>query len=79
MTVTTTVRFDDDRWQELCRQADRLGVARAKFIHDATIARVAGADAIEHLTTSFLERLVTERIAACFGRRQRTSGTGGRR
>jgi hypothetical protein len=39
----TTVRFDEDSWLDLCREADRLGVARAQYIREATQARVARA------------------------------------
>lgn len=38
---TTTVRFDNDSWLDLCREADRLGIARSQYIREATQARVA--------------------------------------
>lgn len=39
---TTTVRFDADAWAALSAEADRLGVAKATYIREATLARVAG-------------------------------------
>lgn len=38
---TTTVRFDADAWEAICREADRLGVPRSMFIREATTARIA--------------------------------------
>lgn len=38
---TTTVRFDEDSWGDLCREADRLGVSRSQYIREAAQARVA--------------------------------------
>lgn len=56
---TTTVRFDADAWEAICREADRLGVARSMFIREAPTARIARceqrselrdlADRVEHI------------------------------
>jgi hypothetical protein len=43
--VTTTVRFDADLWTAIEQESERLGVARAAFIRDATRERVARIDA----------------------------------
>lgn len=37
----TTVRFGQDLWQALEREADRLGVSAAHYIRDAALARLA--------------------------------------
>lgn len=49
---TTTVRFDADLWERLCEVADRLGIARAALIRDATrehIARIEHADRLTQI------------------------------
>jgi predicted transcriptional regulator len=49
---TTTVRFDRDLWERLCEIADRLGIARAALIRDATrehIARIEHTDRLAQL------------------------------
>jgi predicted transcriptional regulator len=49
---TTTVRFDGDLWERLCEVADRLGIARAALIRDATrehIARIEHTDRLAQL------------------------------
>jgi hypothetical protein len=38
---TTTVRFDEQHWQQLGIEAARAGVSKAQYIRDATIARIA--------------------------------------
>jgi hypothetical protein len=39
---TTTVRFDDDEWQDLSRECRRLRIAKAQYIRSATRDRIAG-------------------------------------
>lgn len=46
---TTTVRFDNDTWAKLSYHAERLGIAKAVLIRDATLVRLAGIDAGESL------------------------------
>ena len=41
----TTVRFGEDLWQQLEREAERSGVSSAQFVRDATILRLAYAAA----------------------------------
>lgn len=64
----TTVRFDAEAWEKLEDRAERLGIAKAKYIHDAAIARLAGAEAVERLTISVIDRLVRERVVAMIDR-----------
>lgn len=62
----TTVRFTDDLWELLEREADRQGVSVAQFVRDAALLRVAtvmarrgegGADeTLERLAAGALER-----------------------
>src|SRR3954471_21164527 len=37
----TTVRFSEDLWEQLEREAARAGVSAAQFVRDATLARLA--------------------------------------
>jgi hypothetical protein len=37
----TTVRFNADLWQQLEREAARIGVSAAQYVRDATFARLA--------------------------------------
>ena len=39
---TTTVRFDEDEWEDLSRECRRLGIAKAAYIRAATRDRVVG-------------------------------------
>lgn len=61
-TKTTTVRFDPERWQQLGTAAEHLGIAKARFIHDATIDRIVGVRTVEHLAGDTIDRLVRIRI-----------------
>lgn len=61
-TKTTTVRFDLHQWQELATTSEQLGVAKARFIRDSTIDRLAGLRTVEHLAGDTIERLVRIRI-----------------
>ena len=61
-TKATTVRFDLERWQQLGTAAEHLGVAKARFIHDATVDRLAGVRTVEHLAGDTIDRLVRIRI-----------------
>lgn len=61
-TKATTVRFDPERWQQLATAAEHLGIAKARFIHDATIDRLAGLRTVEHLAGDTIDRLVRIRI-----------------
>lgn len=45
MMTTTTVRFDPDAWAKLSLQSGRLRIAKAAFIRDATIVRLATIEA----------------------------------
>lgn len=58
----TTFRADDDTLARLSTVSERLGVARATFIREATIARIASIEATEGLAGERLERLVRERV-----------------
>lgn len=61
-TKATTVRFDPQRWQQLGTAAEHLGVAKARFIHDATVDRIIGIRTVEHLASDTIDRLVRIRI-----------------
>ena len=61
-TKATTVRFDPARWWELSATAERLNVAKARFIHDATVDRIVGIRTVEHLAGDTIDRLVRIRI-----------------
>jgi len=61
-TKATTVRFDPERWRELGTAAEHLGIAKARFIHDATIDRLARVRTVEHLSGDTIDRLVCIRI-----------------
>jgi hypothetical protein len=37
----TTVRFTDDLWEQLEREAARTGVSAAQYVRDATLSRLA--------------------------------------
>src|SRR5215212_3173672 len=41
----TTIRFSDDLWEDLEREADRRGVSAAQFIRDSTLLRIGAASA----------------------------------
>lgn len=43
--ITTTVRFDRDTWASLGHHAERLEIAKAVLIRDATIIRLASIEA----------------------------------
>jgi metal-responsive CopG/Arc/MetJ family transcriptional regulator len=63
--VTTTVRFDVDLWADIERHAERLSIARAAFIRDATrerVARISDKDQIRPLRTELGQ--LSSRIAA---------------
>lgn len=62
-TKATTVRFDPERWQQLGTAAEHLGVAKARFIHDATVDRIIGVRTVEHLAGDTIDRLVRLRIS----------------
>ena len=61
-TKTTTVRFDLGQWQDLATASEQLGVAKARFIHDATIDRLAGLRTVERLAGDTIDRLVRIRV-----------------
>ncbi|HEY4278627.1 MAG TPA: CopG family transcriptional regulator [Conexibacter sp.] len=46
----TTVRFDADLWERLCEIADRLGIARAALIRDATREHISRIEHTDRLT-----------------------------
>jgi GAF domain-containing protein len=41
----TTIRFSDDLWEDLEREAGRRGVSAAQFIRDSTLLRIGAASA----------------------------------
>ncbi len=75
---TTTVRFDSDLWERLCEIADRLGIARAAFIRDATrehIARIEHTDRLAQLEEQVRGLMSTvggfsKRLRELFGERR---------
>lgn len=38
---TTTVRFDEETWTTLSAVCDREGLAKAQYVREATVARLA--------------------------------------
>lgn len=49
---TTTVRFDEETWEDIKRQSHRLGIAHAEFIRGAVhrrLGRLAEADRVSDL------------------------------
>ncbi|HEY4280333.1 MAG TPA: hypothetical protein VGM91_19070 [Conexibacter sp.] len=38
---TTTVRFDEETWTALSEVCDRDGIAKAQYVREATVARLA--------------------------------------
>ncbi|ADB49118.1 hypothetical protein [Conexibacter woesei] len=60
--IATTVRFDADTWTRLGARSEQLGIAKAKYIHDATLARLAGHETAEQLAGAVIDRLVRERF-----------------
>jgi predicted DNA-binding protein len=72
--MTTTVRFTSDEWARLALLAERLGIPKAKLIHDATIVRIATIETIDQLAGAVIDRLVRERFGSLLqllGRRVR--------
>lgn len=65
----TTVRFDADLWERLCELADRLGVARAALIRDATREHITRIEHTDRLTQ--LEEQVREPMRTVAGLSQR--------
>lgn len=61
-TKATTVRFDPARWWELSVTAERLNLAKARFIHDATVDRIVVVRTVEQLAGETIDRLVRNRI-----------------
>ena len=61
-TKTTTVRFDRHQWRELATASEQLGVAKACFIRDSTIDRLAGLRTVDRLAGETIDRLVRIRI-----------------
>jgi hypothetical protein len=57
--ITTTVRFDRDSWARLCLHSERLEIAKAAFIRDATIIHLARMEIEEGV----LREHVTDTIA----------------
>lgn len=47
--ISTTVRFDRDAWMKLSLHAERLEIAKAALVRDATLVHLAGIDARESL------------------------------
>jgi predicted DNA-binding protein len=66
---TTTVRFDADLWERLCELADRLGIARAALIRDATREHITRIEHTDRLTQ--LEQHVRELMRTVAGLSQR--------
>lgn len=60
--IATTVRFDPDTWTRLGTRSEQLGIAKAKYIHDATLARLSGQETAEQLAGAVIDRLVRERF-----------------
>lgn len=57
-TIATTVRLDPYWWQLLTATTERLGVAKARFITDATLDRIVVVHTIEQLAGDVIDRLV---------------------
>ncbi|ADB49823.1 hypothetical protein [Conexibacter woesei] len=58
----TTFRADDDTLARLSTVSERLGIAKAAFVREATIARIASVEATEGLAGEHVERVVRERV-----------------
>src|SRR3954468_22355028 len=69
----TTVRFSDDLWALLEREAGAQGVSAAQFIRDATILRVA---ILAERRGDPEARLTIEQVAAAPPRRPRRAAGG---
>lgn len=57
--ISTTVRFDRDAWTKLTLHADRLEIAKAALVRDATLIHLARIEADE----SLLREHVTDLLA----------------
>jgi hypothetical protein len=57
--VTTTVRFDRDAWAKLSLHAERLQIAKAVLIRDATLVHLARIEADEGLLREHVGDVLT--------------------
>jgi len=66
---TTTVRFDEENWQQLKAASRRAGVSASQYIRDATVARLAIAAHLPELAR--LRHDIDQLRAQVGGRRKR--------
>lgn len=58
--LTTTVRLDRDLMAKVAMHAERLGIAKAAFIRDATFAYVIGIETNERLRREHVGDVLTD-------------------